>query len=180
MDKQKIVDALKAGKVGLVSRYNRALLRAGKRLDLSGADLTRANLKWVNLEGANLEEADLQRATLIAASLKRANLAVIDLDAADLRKANLAGANLEGANLEAADLQWGTLIGANLDYSSGLPRWCGSFNVQVDDEFAHDEAYHFCRLIFPAGSDGEKIQQYLKRYANRSGLIERHGLQRIT
>jgi len=209
MDKQKIVDALGAGKIKLVSRYNRALLRAGKRLALIGVNLEYANLTEVNLEGANLEAANLTRATLIAAnlrrtnlrgtSLRRGNLTAINLDAADLRKANLEAANLEEANLERANLKqtnlklanlkWAnltevnlagaSLIGANLDYSSGLPRWCGSFDVKVNDEFAYDEAYHFCRLVFPKGSDGEKIQQYLKRYANRSGLIERHRLQEI-
>ena len=209
MDKQKIVDALQVGKVGLVSRYNRMLLRAGRRLALIGVNLEYANLTEVNLEGANLEAADLTRATLIAANLRRANLrgtnlrrgnlTAINLDAADLRKANLEAANLEEANLERANLKrtnlklanlkWAnlteanlteaSLIGANLDYSSGLPRWCGSFDVKVNDEFAYDEAYHFCRLVFPKGSNGEKIQQYLKRYANRSGLIERHRLQEI-
>ena len=177
MDKQKIVDALGAGKIKLVSRYNRALLRAGKRLALIGVNLEYANLTEVNLEGANLEAANLRRTNLRGTSLRRGNLTAINLDAADLRKANLEAANLEEANLERANLKqtnlklanlkWAnlteanlteaSLIGANLDYSSGLPRWCGSFDVKVNDEFAYDEAYHFCRLVFPKGSDGEKI-----------------------
>jgi len=205
MDKGKIIDALQAGKVKLVSQYNRALLRAGKRLDLTGANLGwtnlgRVHLAGANLEAANLEGAGLKRANLTEANLAGANLSEVNLHAADLRKANLTevsllSANLEwvalgGGNLEGANLKWAnlteanltgaSLMEANLDRSSGLPRWCGSFDVKVNDEFAYDEAYHFCRLVFPKGSDGEKIQGMLKKYANRSGLIERHGLQEIT
>ena len=175
MDKQKIVDALKAGKVGLVSRYNRALLRAGKRLALIGVNLEEANLERAHLGWANLKGAKLGRA-----NLKQTNLEGANLRAANLEGGNLGGADLKWANLTEAVLIGASLIGANLDYSSGLPRCCGSFNVQVDDEFAHDEAYNFCRLVFQKGSDGEKMQRRIKRYANKSGLIERHGLQRIT
>ena len=184
MEKAKVIQALRDGKIALVSRYNRMLVKRGKWADLTGADLrdadlTRAVLTRADLRDAVLEGADLTRAVLTWANLTGADLRDAVLTWANLRNAVLEGADLRDADLTRADLTRAVLRGANLDFSSGLPRWCGSFNVKVDDKYAYDQAYHFCRLIFPEGSDGEKIQKYLKKYANKSGLIERHELEKI-
>ena len=109
---------------------------------------------------------------------ERANLSGADLSGANLSGAYLSGANLSGANLRTTVLRNAVLSGADLrnadlDYSSGIPLHCGSFDVNVDKRIAAQLAYHFCRLI----CDDQQViaaQQALIPLANNSHLITEH------
>ncbi len=102
----------------------RAILPAGYRLDLTGANLAHAHLTGVNLTSANLARANLTRADLTDANLADAefthanltgaNLADANLTIAALFFANLTRANLKGADLTDADLWQANLTSADL------------------------------------------------------------------
>ena len=49
------------------------------------------------------------------------------------------------ADLQGADLQGAYLQGADFDFS-GLPLWCGSFTMIVDDRFVCQLLFHFYKL----------------------------------
>jgi hypothetical protein len=86
------------------------------------------------------------------------------LQGADLRHAYLQGANLQGANLR----------GADLDFSSGLPFWCGSFNVKLDSRQAYQLLYHFCKFEFEE-AEIKEIQRNLKDLANKFHRVNECG-----
>ena len=92
---------------------------------LSGDGGKKADLRGANLGGADLHGADLRGADLHGVNFHEANLR-----GADLRGADLHGANLRGADLRGADLR-----GADLDYSSGIPLYCGGSQMIVDKKF---------------------------------------------
>ena len=71
------------------------------------------------------------------ANLQYANLQGVDLQGADLQHANLQRADLRGANLQRADLQ-----GADLDFSSGIPLWCGGQDAKIDSRLARQIVAH--------------------------------------
>jgi len=108
----------------------------GVRADLSGADLSGVNLSGFDLCGANLSYTDLRGAHLIGANLNSA-----DLSGANLRGAYLIGAYLIGANLNSADLR-----GANMDYSSGIPLWCGGAKFKCEAKLIQQVLAHLCTL----------------------------------
>jgi len=123
----------------------------------------------VIFEGDNLQGADLQYANLRGANLRGANLRGANLLGANLRDADLQGADLQYANLRGADLR-----GAYLDYSSGLPFWCGSFEVKLDSKQAYQLLYHFCRFDFE-DEEIKKVQSFLKDLANKFHRVNECG-----
>ena len=76
---------------------------------------------------------------------ERANLDGANLRGADLQGANLRGANLRWANLREADLRGADLREANLDFSSGIPYFCGGTEIKVDDRLFYQMVYHLNR-----------------------------------
>ena len=102
----------------------RALLPAGYRLDLTGANLRHAQLMgadlpgtrliYANLNNADLTGANLTNANLASANLTNANLMDADLTEVHLFQANLTGATLLGVNLTGANLWEPNLTNANL------------------------------------------------------------------
>ncbi len=80
----------------------RALLPAGYRLDLTGANLANADLTGADLAGADLGGANLTGVFLSDANLTDAFLFDADLTDAVLSDANLGGAELSAANLTGA------------------------------------------------------------------------------
>ena len=123
----------------------------------------------VIFEGDNLQGADLQYANLRGANLRGANLRGANLLGANLRDADLQGADLQYAYLRGADLR-----GAYLDYSSGLPFWCGSFEVKLDSKQAYQLLYHFCRFDFE-DEEIKKVQSFLKDLANKFHRVNECG-----
>ncbi len=99
----------------------RAILPAGYRLDLTGANLTHAHLTGVNLTSADLTGANLTSADLTGADLKNANLTDAILTSALLRRATLTNANFWSANLTGTILAHAKLTGANL-FDANLTR----------------------------------------------------------
>ena len=91
-------------------------------------------LREANLRYANLQYADLQHADLQHADLRKADLRYTDLRNSDLRNADLRGADLRRANLKCANLKGADLRGASLDFSSGIPLWCGGQDIKFDTE----------------------------------------------
>jgi hypothetical protein len=91
-------------------------------------------------------------------------------------------ANLEGANLEGADLS-----GAYLDFSSGLPMWCGAFGVITDYQQECQQAYHTLRRLPDFSNMPDKQAAKLRKaraalvdLANDWDGIERHDLDKIS
>ena len=60
-------------------------------------------------------------------------------------KADLKEANLKEANLRWADLGGVDLRGANLDFSSGIPFYCGGTSIVGDDRLFYQMVYHLTR-----------------------------------
>jgi hypothetical protein len=139
--------------------------------DLRGADLQGKDLRNVNLHYANLRSADLR-----SADLTNADLSHTDLRGTYLRGANLEGADLRCADLTMADLRGANLRGANLDYSSGIPFWCGAFDVKVDKKIAVQMLYHLCRLDCD-DADVKKVLSLksVKKLANQFHLVNECG-----
>ena len=96
----------------------RAILPAGYRLDLTGADLARADLTGADLTRANLTNADLTNADLTNADLADADLTNAILRRALLRRATLTKANFWSANLTGAILAHANLTSAYLYYAN--------------------------------------------------------------
>ena len=106
-------------RIGTKKAVYRALLPAGYRLDLTGANLagarlTDADLRYADLSGANLWGANLAVADLAGAVLERANLTRANLYRANLTNTNLVLANLTHANLLSANLTGANLLSAYL------------------------------------------------------------------
>jgi len=80
-----------------------------------------------------------------------------DLQEADLQEADLRGADIRGANIR----------GADLDFSSGIPFWCGSFDIKADLRLAAQLAYHFCRIDFGDCEEANVAKAALKALANK-------------
>ena len=132
---------------GILDRHAKWLRgeAGGKQMALCGADL-----RGLDFCGANMSTSSVQRSDLRGA----------DLTGATLRNVTMIGANLRGADL---------------DYSSGIPLWCGSLGVKADKRLAAQMAYHFCRLA--CGSPEVKAAQAaLEGLANKSHVIKEHEL----
>jgi len=130
--------------------------------DLRGADLRHADLECSSLGGVDLGYANLEGANLEGADLRHANLF----------RANLEGANLEGANLGGANLVESNLMGANLDYSSGIPLWCGGQGAYVDDKQARQIVAH--ALSMHCDSQWYQDLQGMAREACQQSHIAKH------
>ena len=126
-----------------------------RHTDLIGAVLTNADLRGADLIGADLRDADLRDAYLRGAYLRGADLRDAYLRGADLRGADLRDADLRDAYLRGADLR-----GADLDFSC-LPLHCGGTNMNVDDRFIAQIAYHLTRQDYSACSD--EVKEELER-----------------
>ena len=100
--------------IGNEKAFYRALLPAGYRLDLRGANLTHANLRDADFTRADLTGADLWKANLKDANLTGANLKDAVLAGANLKDAAPRNADLRDAVLEAADLTGANLTGADI------------------------------------------------------------------
>ena len=92
-----------------------------------------------------------------------------------VRAALEAKADLSCADLSCADLSGADLSGANLDFSSGVPFWCGSFGLKADLRLAAQMAYHFCRIDFPDCVEAQAAQEALKPLANKFHRVEECG-----
>lgn len=135
---------------GMLDRHARWLRRqeGGKQMALCGADLRGLDFRGADMSSSSLQESDLRGA---------------DLTDATLRNVTLRGANPRGANM---------------DFSSGIPLWCGSLGVKADKRLAAQLAYHFCRLA--CGSPEVKAAQAaLRELANKSHVIKTHRLPKI-
>ena len=86
----------------------------------------------------------------------RADLRGTDLREADLYKADLRKADLRGADLQGADLR-----GADLDFSSGIPLWCGGSNIKLDSEHFKQLLWHFINQDY---QDLEPEQVHIHSY----------------
>lgn len=118
----------------------------------------RADLRWTDLRGLDFCGADMSSSTL--------------------QESDLRGANLTNATLRSVAMIGANLRGADMDYSSGIPLWCGSLGVKVDKRLAAQMAYHFCRLA--CGSPEVKAAQAaLEGLANKSHVIKTYGLPKI-
>ena len=102
MNKKKIIEILKEGKIELFNRWRR--IYNIEYLDLSGANLYHANLRHADLCYAKLSDTNLSCANLYHANLRHADLCYADLSDANLSCANLRHANLSCANLSCANL----------------------------------------------------------------------------
>ena len=69
-----------------------------------------------------------------------------DLTWADLTWANLTWANLTRADLTDADLTGANLTGADMDYSSGIPLWCGGSKFKCSAKLIHQLFAHISTL----------------------------------
>lgn len=112
-----------------------------------------------------------------------ADLRGLDFCGADMSSSTLQESDLRGANLLGATLRNVTLIGANLrnvdlDYSSGIPLWCGSLGVKADKRLAAQLAYHFCRIKC-RDPEVKAAQAALEGLANKSHVIKTYGLPKI-
>ena len=105
------------------------------------ANLSYADLRGVGLFGVNLSRADMSYADMGYAYLDNANLSY-----AHLRGANLSYAHLRGANLCGASLCGASLSSANMDYSSGIPLWCGGANFKCEAKLIQQVLAHLCTL----------------------------------
>ena len=128
---------------------------------------TEQGLRFADLRSADLRCADLRSADLRHADLRYADLRSADLRKADLRHADLRHADLSDVILSAADLSFADLRDANLDFSSGLPFRCSSFDIKADIRLAAQLAYHFCRIDFGENADAREAQVALKKLANQ-------------
>ena len=155
--------------------------------DLQRVDLRKADLRWVNLRWVDLREADLRKADLRRADLRKADLRWVNLREANLREANLQDTDLRWVDLREADLREADLRRACLDFSSGLPLWCGSFGVTTDLQIEAQHAYHTLRRQ-PDYDSMSCVEMGMVR-ASRAALvplanswagIERHRLPKIT
>ena len=150
---------------GMLDRHAKWLRgeAGGKQMALYDADLRGLDFCGADMSASSVQESDLREANLRDATLRN-----VTMRGADLRDADLRGANLRGANLR----------GADMDYSSGIPLWCGSLGVKADKRLAAQMAYHFCRL--ECGSPEVKAAQAaLERLANKSHVIKMYGLPKI-
>ncbi len=128
----------------------------GARADLSGANLSGASLRGANLSYADLHDANLRGANLISANLRgaylnNANLSYADLygadlHSADLHSANLSYADLHGADLHGANLRYANLSHTSMDYSSGIPLWCGGAAFKCEVKLIQQVLAHLCTL----------------------------------
>ena len=108
----------------------------GARADLSGANLSGANLRGANLSYADLHDANLRGASLINANLRGAYL----------NNANLSYADLYGADLHGANLRYANLSHTSMDYSSGIPLWCGGADFKCEVKLIQQVLAHLCTL----------------------------------
>ena len=134
-----------------------------------------ADLRAADLSAADLSHADLRHAGLRYADLRHAGLRHADLRYADLRNADLRHADLSAADLRHADLRSADLNSANLDFSSGLPFRCSSFDIKADIRLAAQLAYHFCRIDFGKNADAKAAKVALKKLANQFHRVNECG-----
>jgi len=146
----------KANWNAVVSKWS--IEKRKERLRLSGADLS----------GADLSGAYLRDAYLSFVNLSGANLSGADLSGADLYDANLSGADLSGADLS----------GATLDFTNWLSMSCLSFDIKIDKDNFYQLLYHICKLDVDH-LDVKHVQEYLKSFANKASVIQRHKLEKL-
>ena len=113
----------------------------GARADLSGADLSGVNLSGFDLSYTDLSYTDLHGANLNSAYLNHAKLIYANLSYANLNSANLHGANLNSANLRGANLSH-----TSMDYSSGIPLWCGGADFKCKAKLIQQVLAHLVTL----------------------------------
>ena len=87
----------------------------------------RADFRGANLRGANFSDTYLRFANFKGANFKGANLRNTNLADADLRGADFTDADFRGANFRGANLR-----GVGLDFSSGIPFYCGGTQIKGD------------------------------------------------
>ena len=124
--------------------------------------------RWRNIFNP---EIDLRRADLRRADLRSADLRRADLRRANLYNADLRSAVLDSADLRSADLRSANLHGANLDYSSGIPLWCGGQNIKIDTKQARQIVAH----AFAQECDDEeynKLRELVREFCNKSHIAE--------
>jgi hypothetical protein len=67
--------------------------------------------------------------------------------------------------------------GANFDFSA-FPLWCGSFDMNVDERFIAQLAYHFCRLKNNS-KEIIALQKQMVGLANKFHRIENGEVKKI-
>ncbi len=125
----------------------------------------RANLSYADLSGANLKSANLDKADMSGANLSGANLS-----GANLRSANLIGANLSHANLHGANLSH-----ANIDYSSGIPLWCGGADFKCEAKLIQQVLVHLVTLDCD-DAEWQELRGKILPFAKKSHRAEALGL----
>jgi hypothetical protein len=140
---------------------------SGIRADLRGANLRDAKLSRANLSTADLSGADMSGADMRGADLRGADLRDADLRDADMSGANLRDAKLSRANLSTADLRGADMSGANLDYSSGIPLWCGGTKFKTDMKLIRQVLAHLATLEC-ADSDWPALKEAILPEARKS------------
>jgi uncharacterized protein YjbI with pentapeptide repeats len=119
--------------------------------DLSSTDLVGVNLSYANMIGVNLSYAYLDNADLSYTRLDNADLSYTHLDNTNLSythldNTNLSYANMIDVNLSHADMRDANLTGVNMDYSSGIPLWCGGSKFKCDAKLIQQVLAHLCTL----------------------------------
>ena len=142
--KEKLINCLRTN-VKLWNRYRR--LMKNRTVDLRGAYLRCAQLQNANLQYTNLRNANLQNA---------------DLRGADLRDTKLQNAKLKNANLQ----------GADLDYSSGIPLWCGGQDFEIDEKQAMQILAHALAGVCDS-EEYNAIREFARKFCEKSH-IQKH------
>jgi hypothetical protein len=124
----------------------RTALRAGHKIDASGADLHNADLSHTSLIGADLTGVNLSGASLTRSSLRNADFTRADLRNADFTRADLRGAYFWETNMLGAKLDGVLLDGAKLDGADLIGAKFGNYIVSVDEETI-ELLLQFCRIV---------------------------------
>lgn len=135
-------------------------------------DMLDRHAKW--LRG---QEGGKQMA-LHGADLRGLDFCGADMSASSVQESDLRGANLRYATLRNVTLLGANLRGADMDYSSGIPLWCGSLGVKADKRLAAQLAYHLCRMECD-DPEVKAAQAALEGLANKSHVIKTYGLPKI-
>ena len=97
VNKEKLINCLKKGKIKLFNRYRK--FTNYKYLDLSDSDLSHSNLSRSNLSHSDLSDSDLSHS-----NLSRSNLSHSNLSRSNLSHSNLSDSDLSHSNLSRSDV----------------------------------------------------------------------------